>query len=192
MDSILKTAVFSVTFNTAVGTYHIVSGAVTHSWWLFTIGFYYAVLSIVRFVVLLTKKRPRFVARFTGMMLMVMTLPLVGTVILAALENRGTKWHEIIMIIMAIYAFTKITFATIHLIKSRKSTVVKHVALRNLSFADAFVSIFALQRSMLASFGNMSEDTILLFNVLLGAAVCIVVFLLGFYLVRNKKYRSSH
>jgi len=93
----------------------------------------------------------------------------------------------IVMIAMATYAFTKITLATINLVKSRRSTSGALITLRNISFADAFVSIFALQRSMLVSFEGMTETEILIMNVALGSAVCIIVFLLGLNLVRSKK-----
>ena len=53
--------------------------------------------------------------------------------------------------------------------------------------ADAFVSIFALQRSMLVSFEGMNETEIIIMNAVLGSAVCIIVFLLGLNLVRSKK-----
>ena len=52
---------------------------------------------------------------------------------------------------------------------------------------DAFVSIFALQRSMLVSFEGMSEAEIVIMNAALGSAVCVIVFLLGANLLRNKK-----
>ena len=92
----------------------------------------------------------------------------------------------IVMIAMAAYTFTKITLATIKLIKARCSTSATLIALRNISFADAFVSIFALQRSMLASFEGMTEAEIAIMNATLGSAVCVIVFLLGLHLVWNK------
>ena len=95
--------------------------------------------------------------------------------------------HEIVMITMALFSFTKITLAIINLIKARKSTSAKLVTLRNISLSDACVSIFALQRSMIVSFGNMSEIDICIFNAVVGAAICIIVFLLGLNLVRNNK-----
>lgn len=88
---------------------------------------------------------------------------------------------------MAAYAFTKITLATIKFIKVRRSTSATLITLRNISFADAFVSIFALQRSMLVSFEGMIETEIVIMNATLGSAVCVIVFLLGLNLVRNKK-----
>lgn len=93
----------------------------------------------------------------------------------------------IVMIAIAAYAFTKITFATIKLVKARRSTSATLITLRNISFADAFVSIFALQRSMLVSFEGMTEAEIVIMNATLGSAVCVIVFLLGLNLVRNRK-----
>ncbi len=187
MDRTLKFALFSLIFNVAFGAYHLVFGIVSSSWWLLTLGSYYLILSIVRFAVLISKSKERFITKFTGWMLMVLSIPLFGTVILSVVRDRGHEYHMIIMIAMATYAFTKITLATIKLVESRRSTSGALITLRNISFADAFVSIFALQRSMLVSFEGMTETEILIMNVALGSAVCIIVFLLGLNLVRTKK-----
>jgi len=187
MDKALKFALISLIFNVAFGAYHLVFGIVSSSWWLLTLGSYYLILSIVRFAVLRTKSKERFIIKFTGWMLMVLSIPLSGTVILSLVRDRGHQYHMIVMIAMATYAFTKITLATINLVKSRRSTSGALITLRNISFADAFVSIFALQRSMLVSFEGMTETEILIMNVALGSAVCIIVFLLGLNLVRSKK-----
>jgi divalent metal cation (Fe/Co/Zn/Cd) transporter len=162
-------------------------GLVTSSWWLLTLGSYYLVLSIVRFVVLRSKPKERFIVKFTGWMLILLSMSLVGTVILSVMRDRGYKRHMIVMIAMAAYAFTKITLATINLIKASRSTSATLITLRNISFADAFVSIFALQRSMLVSFEGLRETEILIMNAILGSAVCVMVFLLGINLVKHKK-----
>ena len=187
MDRTRKLALVSLLFNMVYSAYHIIFGITTYSWWLFTIGIYYAILSIVRFVVLRHKGKKHFVIRFTGIMLMVLSLSLVGTVILAFVKDRGSEFPLIVMLAIAVYAFTKITLATIKWIKARKSKSVKLITLRNISFADAFVSIFSLQRSMLVSFEGMSEIEIRIMNVATGSAVCIIVFLLGLNLVQQKR-----
>ena len=187
MDRTLKLALASLLFNMVFATYHLVVSLLTRSWWLFTLGSYYLVLSIVRFVVLRTKSKEGFIAKFTGGMLILLSLSLVGTVILSVVRDRGQEHHMIVMIAMAAYAFTKITLATIKLIQARRSTSSKLITLRNISFADAFVSIFALQRSMLVSFEGMRETEIVIMNATLGSAVCVIVFLLGVNLLRNKK-----
>ena len=187
MDRTLKLAIGSLAFNIAFATYYLVMGLVTNSWWLLTLGSYYLVLSLVRFMVLRSKSKERFIAKFTGWMLILLSIPLVGTVILSVVRDRGHERHMIVMIALAAYAFTKITLATIKLIKARRSTSATLITLRNISFADAFVSIFALQRSMLVSFEGMTEVEIVIMNAVLGSAVCVIVFLLGANFLRNKK-----
>ena len=188
MTKTQKTAFLSLLLNMAFCAYHIVFGLMSKSWWLFTVGVYYVILSTTRFVVLRTKKEKRSTAKFVGIMLMVLSLPLSGTAILSFLKDRGTVFHEIVMIAIAVYAFTKITLATVNFIKARKSTSPRLITLRNISLATAFVSILSLQRSMLVSFGEMPENSIRIMNLLTGFAVCLIVFLLGLNLVGRKRF----
>lgn len=188
MDRTFKIAIINLAFDTAFSAYYLIFGIASSSWWLLTLGSYYLMLSIIRFVVLREKNQERLIARFTGWMLMALSIPLAGTVILSVVRDRGQKFHMIVMIAIATYAFTKITLATINLIKSLRSTSKTLITQRNISFADAFVSIFALQRSMLVSFDGMTETEIVIMNATLGCAVCVVVFLLGFNLVRDRKH----
>lgn len=185
MDRALRLAIASLIFNISFSAYHLVLGVLTSSWWLLMLGAYYLILSVVRFVALRCKGRS--VIKFTGVMLIILSVSLVGTVILSVVRDRGHELHMIVMIAMATYAFTKITFATVNLIKARRSTSASLITLRNISFADAFVSIFALQRSMLVSFEGMSEAEIVIMNAALGSAVCVIVFLLGVNLLRSNK-----
>ena len=191
MNRVLKIAPVSFALNLAYSAYHIIFGIATHSWWFFTVGIYYVILGIIRIAVLQPKIKGRFAVRFTGIMLMLLSLPLVGTVILSFVKDRGTTFHLVVMLAIAVYTFTKITLATINWIKARKNTSAKLTALRNISFADAFVSIFSLQRSMLVSFDGMTETEIRIMNVATGTAVCIIVFLLGLNLdcLKSKHYK---
>ena len=122
---------------------------------------------------------------FSGVMLMCLSIVLSGTVILTIRQDIGTKFHEIIMITIATYTFTKLVFAIINLCKSKKLNFPIIKSLRNISLADAAVSIFSLQRSMLTSFEGMEIADIRLFNALTGTAVCIIVLILGINLLRN-------
>lgn len=187
MNKTLKVALIGLICNIAFASYHLIFGIVSGSWWLLNLGSYYLILSTVRFAVLLTKKKERFITTFTGWMLMILSIPLAGTVVLSVIRDRGREFHMIVMIAIATYAFTKITLATVNLVKSRHSTSATLITLRNISFADAFVSIFALQRSMLVSFEGMTDGEILIMNAVLGSAVCVIVFLLGLNLICGKK-----
>ena len=178
MNKPLKIALLSLVANTAFAAYYLISGTLTSSWWLLTLGSYYLILSLLRFTVLLSKRKEHFIVKFTGWMLIALSIPLAGTVLLSVLRDRGHELHMIIMIAMAAYAFTKITLATVNVVKARRTSSAVLITLRNISFADAFVSIFALQRSMLVSFEGMTEIEIIIMNATLGSAVCVIVLLI--------------
>lgn len=182
MNKIYKRAIFVMLLNISLGGYYIFLGIITYSWWLLTSGVYYLILSAMRFTVIRFKKSGYILTKFIGMLLMLLSLPLAGTVILSAVRERGYKFNIIIMITIAVYAFTKITLAIINFIKSRRNTPVRYAILRNISLADAFMAIFSLQRSMLVSFEGMTPKEIVVINILTGTGVCIIVFLLGFNL----------
>lgn len=187
MDKAPRTTVISLIFNVLCGTYHIVFGGMARSWWLLSVGVYYCVLSVTRFVLLRTKRNELALARFAGRMLLLLSAPLCGTVILSVFADTGHKFHISVMLGIATYSFTKITLATVKWIRSRHSRSPKKIALRNVSFATGFVSVFSLQRSMLVTFEGMSAEEISLMNALTGTGVCMIVFLLGLNLVSKKK-----
>lgn len=183
----------SLGLNFAYAVGNCVIGFAAHSWWFITVGAYYAVLAATRFSVLQIKQKANensdidlFAKRITGILLVALSFCLIGVNILSAIKERGTKHHEIVMIAIATYTFTKITIAIIGMVKSKKvaSAIVR--TLRNISFADAFVSVYTLQRSMLVSFPGMNPTEIQLFNILTGTAVWIVVLLLGINLIGGK------
>ena len=190
---IAKSPYIPLALNFAYATANCCVGLATHSWWFITVGAYYTVLAATRFSVFNIKRKANgnydtelFAKRITGILLLVLSFCLIGVNILSAVKERGTKFHEIVMIAIATYTFTKITIAIICLIKSKQSASPITSILRNISFADAVVSICTLQRSMLVSFPGMTPTEIQLFNILTGTAAWIIVLLLGINLIGGK------
>lgn len=168
----------------AVG--NCIVGFWTRSGWLITIGAYYAILSTARFCVLNIARKAKgdpdiefFAGRTTGILLIILSFCLIGINVLSAVKERGTDSHEIVMIAIAAYSFTKITMAIVGMVKSGRcaSQIVR--TLRNIAFADSVVSIYSLQRSMLVSFPGMNASEIQRFNILTGTAVWVIVLFLG-------------
>ena len=173
-------ALSSLLLHAAFCVFNLIYGIYSGSWWLITLGFYYFILSSLRFFVLCKKDHT---VHIIGIMHMALSLPFAGTVILSVIDNHGHKLHTIIMIAIAAYAFTKITLAVINLIKTRHAPSRKQKSLRIISFTDALVSIFALQRSMLVSFDGMTVAEVQIMNAVIGAAICVIIFLLGLSLI---------
>lgn len=181
----------SVNFAYALGS--CVAGIVSHSWWFMTLGGYYCTLSIARFSVLQVKRKSNgdiaselFARKITGILFLFLTFCLIGIVTLSAIDGRGSEFHEIVMITIAVYTFAKVSMAILGLAKSKRIPSPAVKTLRNISFADAFVSIYSLQRSMLVSFPGMDEKNIRLFNILTGTAVWLLILLLGINLIGGR------
>ena len=194
MNNVFKSAILSLVINIIYSIYNIIVGVIMPSWWFLTAGTYYLSLSIVRYFVLRAKKNSinNFLKPFTGIMLIVLSIPLAGMVILASVKDRGTDFHEIVMITIALYTFTKLTLAIINLVKSKRNTPERIKILRNISFADAFVAIFSLQRSMLVSFEGMPANEIRIMNIVTGSVVCVIMFMLGLNLIYKKRLTPNH
>lgn len=191
--NVVRSPYTSLAMNVAYAFGNCMIGFLTFSWWFITVGAYYTVLAITRFSVLQIKRKAGgnhetelFARRITGILLIVLSFCIVGVNILSAVKDRGTAFHEIIMIAIATYTFTKITVAIVGMVKAKRydSPVLK--TLRNISLADACVSIYTMQRSMLVSFPGMEASGILLLNIFTGTAVWFIVLLLGINLIGGK------
>jgi len=183
----------SLLINFAYAAGNCVFGFFAHSWWFITVGAYYSVLAITRFSVLQVRRKANgnhdteiFVRRITGILLVVLSFCIVGVNIMSAVKDRGTVFHEIVMITIATYTFTKITVAIIGMVKAKRAASPVLTTLRNIALADACVSVYTMQRSMLVSFPGMEAEGILLLNIFTGTAVWIVVVILGINLIGGK------
>lgn len=172
-----------------------VVGFATHSWWFITVGAYYTVLTVTRFSVLQIQRKARgnyeterFARRITGVLLVVLSFCIVGVNVLSVVTERGTVFHDIVMITIATYTFYKITDAIIGMVKARHTASPAVKTLRNIALSDACVSVYTMQRSMLVSFPGMAAADIRLFNIFTGTAVWITVLLLGIHLIGGKDY----
>ncbi len=187
-----KTAWLGLCANLLYGAHTGILGALDHSWWFVALAAYYIVLAVMRFAVLLSSRNAEpatehFVMRFSGGMCLFLSVTLAGITYLSFLDERGTQHHEIIMITMAVYAFSKIIMAMIRMVQSGRKGRPALKCMCSLTLADAFVSIFALQRSMLVTFEGMSVGDIRLMNALTGTAVYLLVAVLGINLIGGKR-----
>ena len=189
----VRTPYISLLINLLYAIGNCVIGLLTHSWWFITAGAYYAVISAARFCVVYTEQKAEnkpdagyFARRVTGVLLLILSFCLIGINTLSAMQERGTHFHEIVMIAIAVYTFSKITLAIIGMANSRQTVSQFTKTLRNISFADSIVSIYSLQRSMLVSFPGLQPSEIQLLNILTGTAVWIIVLFLGINLIRGK------
>lgn len=174
--------------------YHGALGVLCRSVWFAALCAYYIVLSAMRFSVILcgygSRSDPsadmeRFVMRFCGGLLILLSIILAGTNYISLSQNIAIKRDEIVMITIAAYTFTKLAAVIVKAVKRRKDPSMLLAVLRNISYAEIAASILTLQRSMLVSFGEMEEGNIRVMNILSGSAVFLFVLALGIAAVRR-------
>ena len=183
----------SFAFSADYAAAYMALGIATRSWWFITGGACYGVLAVARFSLLQIRRRAdgdyeveRFAGRFTGILLAVLAFCIVGINVLSIVEERGTRYHKIVMIAIAAYTFTRITLAIIEMVKAKRSPSPVTRALRNLTLSEAAISLYSMQRSMLATFPGMETAEIRILNVFTGSAVWLLVLLLGLNLIGGK------
>lgn len=188
-------------FNLIYACFKFVVCARTGSIWFGVLGGYYAVLGISRYLALDSRRHalsePCAVKRRiclyraqrqSGILMLVMTAALLAAVWQMTAEDRS--FSDIPQFIYAIYAVAgytgyKVTVALINVFRSRSLEDPALSAVREIGYADALVSLFALQASLLLAFGSDggSGGIRKYFNALTGNLVCCLIFVLGIYMV---------
>lgn len=177
----------SLAFNSLYAIGNGLLGLYAGSWWFVTVGAYYGMLAVTRFAVLRTGRRKGlYIRKITGVLLIALSFCLIGMNILSALKDRGRVFHEIIMIAIAAYTFTKMTVAILGFCRAKKQRDPIYSTLRSICLADAVVSVYTLQRSMLVSFPGMTPENIQIFNILTGTGVWIFLLVLGVLLIGGR------
>lgn len=186
-NRIVFSAASGFIFNLIYALYNGILGIFTKSLWLVTLSAYYIILSTLRFFTVLydrrNSKKPdnseNFVMKFCGVLIIILSFVLSGSMYLSLTRDVAVKYHEIIMISIALYTFIKITVAIINVVKVQKTQSMLLSAIRNISCADAAASIVSLQRSMIASFGDINSKNSFVMCSITGGFICLFILILG-------------
>lgn len=201
--------------NLIYAVFNGIIGVMNHSAWCGSLAAYYMLLCVMRFLsVSYARKvydrkfpwrkvhmdesnsqinedsleaRSWRVHRNCGIMLSVSSIALGGAVIMLVSGEGGKSYPGLMIYAVATYTFYKLGMAIRNMIKARKEKSLLLVTLRNISYADALVSILSLQTALFAAFGQDSEAIIPIFNALTGAGVCLMIFTLGVLMVHKSK-----
>ena len=188
---IVASATATLAMNLLYGTGHAVLGLMDGSVWLLVMAAYYILLGMMRFGAVLTEYKhasERFVMRFCGGMLMVLALVMGAATVISLIQERAVPHGIVIMLIIAIYTFWKMTMAIVHTVQAHQSGTPLTRTIRNITLASALASLMTMQRSMLVSFqGEATAQEMMILNICTGAAVCLLVFLMGLNMVFEEK-----
>lgn len=186
-------AICGLVFNLLYAVYNGVLGIIVNSYWFICMCAYHLILSIMRFLAILSerknnKKSEYAIMRFTGILLSLLSMLLSGIVYICVSQDIATRYSEIIMITNASYTFYKITMAVIRAVKYHKEIMPIMSVIRSIGYAEISVSVLTMQMSMLVSFGEeMGSQDIFILNLLTGIGVCLFTLALGISMIKNSK-----
>ena len=188
---IVTGAAATLAVNLLYGTGHAVLGLMDGSVWLLVMAAYYILLGMMRFGAVLTEYKhasEHFVMRFCGGMLMALALVMGAATVISLIQERAVPHGIVIMLIIAIYTFWKMTRAIVHTVQAHQSGTPLTRTIRNITLASALASLMTMQRSMLVSFqGEATAQEMMILNICTGAVVCLLVFLMGLNMVFEEK-----
>jgi divalent metal cation (Fe/Co/Zn/Cd) transporter len=187
-------------FNLLYAALKLLAGIHYASFWYGADAVYYIVLSVIRFLLLrnvrnegcdLEKEFKQY--RTCGILLFVLNATLTGVVFQMVNQGMGYQYPGLLIYAVAAYAFFCLTLAIINLVKYRKLNSPILSAAKIISFARAFVAMYALQTAMFASFGGAETETFQrIMNSVFGGCVCLVIFYMAVHMVvrANKNLRE--
>lgn len=119
--------------------------------------------------------------RACGAVLVFLPLCLSGAVTQMVLSQRTYNYTGVMLYVAAGYTFYKIVMSIVNLVKAHRADDPTVRAVRNINFADALVSVLALQTAMVRAFTGGTNLRPL--NAVFGFAVCALTVVLGITMV---------
>lgn len=204
-----RTIIFAIGSLTVSFAYAVFNGTIailSLSVWYGALAVYYAMLASMRGGILFYHKRKRKseesvfelkkreirTYRACGILLVCLPLALSAAVVQMMLSRRSFMYAGMMIYVAAAYTFTKVVMSIVNLIKARKNDDMTVRAIRNINFADALVSLIALQTAMIREFSGASDFKFL--NAVTGGLVCAATVLLGVFMIvrANKQLQQLH
>ena len=177
---------------------NILSWHLYQSWWFVCLAVYYAILSVMRFLLVryvrlneIGANRRRELKRSLACsyIMLLLNFFLSGAVLMVVYQNKGYAYHGIMIYVMALYTFYTATHAVINLVKYRRFESPVMSAAKGISMAAALVSMLNLETAMFAEFGaDMAKEDQRLMIMLTGAGIsAIVIAMAVLMIVRSTK-----
>ena len=193
-----KTAVFAcigIVFNLGFLIFMGVLAIRTKSIWYGTLTMYYLLLTIMSSVIVTSKaidaklkrkpKKAELTAyRWSGIMLLVLTLAFATMVALTFRALNKIPFAGVMIYVTAVYTAIKLTLGIVSSLRARFHGDFYAKAVKNINLASAFVSIYSLQVLLLATFASNTFNQTL-WNVVTGVVMVILVAALGIYMIIN-------
>ena len=170
-----------------------VSAAVYSTWWFALFALYYAIMAVMRFLLVryvgknrigVSRLKELKRSRLCACILMTVNLALSGAVLMMVYHHRGFDYQGFLIYVMALYTFYTTAAAIIDLVKFRKYNSPVMSVSKIVKLAAALVSMLSLETAMFSQFGGgMSQDDQRLMIMLTGAGISIIVVTMAIYTI---------
>ncbi len=184
----IRLAVFGLIFHLLFAFYFGAWGILTESVWFGFSSLTYLLLAVMRFFALINRKPSTTRSlRFTGVLLLLLSLVTAMVLYINLTENRASDFGTIPMIAIAAYTFSKISVSVVGAFQYRHEPSDPLLAIRAIGYAELAISVCSMQRSMLATFGNKEDGNSFILNLCTGCAACFFMIGLGFFLILKQR-----
>ena len=190
--------------NVGYAIFHLVIAILWRSVWYGVLAGYYFLLSVLRGGVLISGRRAARRAegdekrlliskwgifRTCGILLLVLEIALAAFVTQTVLFGSPLRHSLVPAIASAAYTFYRVILSCVQVVKVRRTGDPLLQALRNINLSNAFVSLFALQITLVAAAGNGTDSDMRILNIVTGFAVCVFTIALGVFMIIRASLR---
>lgn len=182
----------SIVFNIMYVVFGVIIAVLEHSVWLGALVGYHILLAAGRGIIFVFVKgygkendelyRLRAYS-YCGVMLIFLSLAILPVIRLVIADMNSYSYFVSVLVyvsVIAAYAFIKLAVSIHNFRKAHKTDNMSLIAVKNMSLADALITIFALQATMIKELGDASLGKTL--NPITGAAVSFTIFSFGVYM----------
>ena len=117
--------------------------------------------------------------KHNGIAMIFLAIVLSGMILLTIRETIDIPRHNIVMITIAAYTFFLACLAIRNMIRAHRKKSAQMITLRNISCAGVIASILSLERSMIATYGDISSIFSRRMEAASGAVAFVLLIVLG-------------
>ncbi len=190
----LLPTMISMGWNLTFALINSVFSLVYRSYWYLTLCALYLILGLMKMsgVMLYGNRlrRENDILRRSGLAMFVLDIILCGLMHLTIRDLHNPVRNKIVMLITAAYTFAFVGLTIINTIRAHKQKSADLISLRNISCAGSLFSILSLERSMLGTFGDASDQFTMTIQAWSGAVVFLILTGLGInMLILSRRYK---
>lgn len=194
-DYRLMTVMFSLPGLIMGAIFAVFNGSVavlTQSAWYASLATYYILLFVMRLSAVLYAKsiyvdrrerekelREWRVYQICGILLMVMSVALLGSVAILVMDGGGKNYPGFLIYAAAAFTFYKVIASAVSIGRAKRERAPLAIALRSIGHSEALVSLLSLQTAMFGQFGQGKGELVSTMNAFTGLAVCLIVLGIG-------------